>query len=73
MLAVDDTFCCFEVAKVKEKLKYIYTMHGLVTTAYCITRHPEFQSVCLDPWTMQVAYFASRQEHNELDGHERHG
>ena len=31
----------------------------------CITLHPGFQSVCLDVWVLQTAYFSLRQHYGK--------
>lgn len=31
----------------------------------CITLHPGFQSVCLDPWVLETAYYSYRQHYGE--------
>ena len=33
----------------------------------CITNHPEFQTICLDHWVLQTAYYQYRQEHGTAD------
>jgi hypothetical protein len=31
----------------------------------CITNHPGFQKVCLDPYVLKVAYYQYRQQYKE--------
>ncbi len=31
----------------------------------CITLHPGFQNVCLDPWVLETAYYSFRQHYGE--------
>ena len=31
----------------------------------CITLHPGFQTVCLDPWVLQTAYYSYGQHYGE--------
>lgn len=41
-------------------------------TALCITQHEGFESVCLNPHVLRVAYFAFRQEHGDWQHIEQH-
>ncbi|XP_062580834.1 uncharacterized protein LOC134242727 [Saccostrea cucullata] len=56
----DNRFCCQECDKTKAKIN-----EGNELTKkdfICITSHPGFQSVCLDPWVLETAYYAYRQD-----------
>lgn len=33
----------------------------------CITAHPGFNSICLDVWVLQTAYYTYRQQHGSLN------
>lgn len=33
----------------------------------CITTHPGFHSVCLDPWSLQTAYLHYRQQYGQME------
>ena len=64
--------CCQEVDIVEAKLTYIEPISGTHKTLTCITLHPGFKSVCLDVWTLQVAYLAYRQEHGHYEEERTH-
>ena len=49
--------CCSEISQVVEKK----SSEGVE----CITQHPGFQSVCLNPWVLQTAYYSYRQQYGE--------
>ncbi|XP_078698376.1 uncharacterized protein LOC144925944 [Branchiostoma floridae x Branchiostoma belcheri] len=49
--------CCHEMSPIDAK-RY----EGVHPAPRCITLHPGFQSVCLDPWELQCAYYHYRQE-----------
>ena len=53
MLSVDESVCCQEIREVSDK-KGDYP---------CIIGHPGFQTVCLDPYVLQTAYFAYKQHY----------
>ncbi len=55
MPTVEESICCEEIEKVKEKME--------LETVCCITSHPGFQSVCLDVWVLQTAYYSLRQHY----------
>ncbi len=50
--------CCKEIASVVGKLDVLED-----PTVTCITNHPGFETVCLDVWVLQTAYYQFRQEH----------
>ena len=65
MLTVDESVCCHEVYQVNEQLKFHDIFTGEEIEAACITAHPGFQSVCLNPWTLKVACYAYKQEYKK--------
>ena len=30
----------------------------------CITQHPGFEGVCLNPWVLETAYYSYRQQYS---------
>ena len=50
--------CCKEISRTVAKME-----EANDPTVTCITRHPGFESVCLNVWVLQAAYFQYRQEH----------
>ncbi|CAK8696781.1 unnamed protein product [Clavelina lepadiformis] len=61
--------CCDDIPEVKAKL------YMADSTLNCITEHPGFASVCLNPWVLQVAYYHHKQESNEaivMEVHEKY-
>lgn len=61
METVPECVCCKELERVA-------TLMEEEDVQTCITDHPGFQSVCLDPWVLRTAYYAYRQQHGELQG-----
>ncbi len=59
MLTVAESICCREI----EQVKCTMELEGLGT---CITDHPGFRSVCLDIWTLRIAYLAYKQQYGDL-------
>ena len=47
--------CCSEITQVMAKRSS--------AGVGCIILHPGFQSVCLDPWVLQTAYYSYRQHY----------
>jgi hypothetical protein len=33
----------------------------------CITQHPGFRVICLEPWVLRVAYLEYKQHHGHLE------
>ena len=58
---VEECVCCVELIKVVKR------MEECPTAIACITQHPGFRSVCLDVWSLQVAYLAYADEHGHMD------
>lgn len=50
--------CCWEIQRVCDVRE---EHEGL----QCITNHPGFQTVCLDPYVLQVTYYQYRQQYEE--------
>ncbi|XP_071831904.1 uncharacterized protein [Apostichopus japonicus] len=46
--------CCREIEKVRNVMD---------EGATCITLHPGFEAVCLNPWVQQTAYYVYRQQY----------
>ena len=57
----DECICCCEIDKIKEKIQ-----EG-ESTVSCITKHEEFEAVCLNVWVLQAAYFEYRQCYGESE------
>uniref|UniRef100_T1ILK0 Uncharacterized protein n=1 Tax=Strigamia maritima TaxID=126957 RepID=T1ILK0_STRMM len=49
--------CCLEISKLEDKCKE--------ENISCITNHPGFEGVCLNPWVLQTAYRGYRQQYGE--------
>ena len=42
-------------------------------TIRCITEHPGFEGVCLNPWVLETAYYQYRQDYKtDAEHHEAH-
>ena len=50
--------CCTEVPEMVRKLD-----ESNVGTASCFTEHPWFEATCLNPGTLQTAYYGYRQQY----------
>jgi len=55
----EECICCQEYAQVEAKMEE-EELTG------CITTHPGFQSVCLDRWVLQTAYYQYRQDYGHM-------
>lgn len=53
MPTVRESVCCKEIQRVVEKMD-AYTAEGELG---CITSHPGFERVCLDPWVLEIASY----------------
>lgn len=58
MKTIEESICCKEVENVVQKMEE-------VDDCSCITLHPGFQSVCLDVWVLQTAYYSLRQHYGK--------
>jgi hypothetical protein len=38
----------------------------------CLTLHPGFEAVALNPWSLQTAYNGYRQQYGEMEHHSLH-
>jgi hypothetical protein len=65
MLTPENRFCCQERDKVRDKIEEGVEQMGEANT--CITRHPGFQAVCLDPWVLETAFYSHRQEWGPME------
>ncbi len=54
----DECLCCREIEKIVDKVDDLGD-----SNVVCITDHPGFSSVCLNPWVLQAAYYQYRQQH----------
>lgn len=54
-----DCVCCREYPEVDAKVADWNEESGEEVT--CITKHPGFETVCLDRWTLETAYYTYRQ------------
>ena len=59
MTTAIESLCCKEIAQTSNML----TADGV--NVGCITLHPGFAGVCLNPWVLQTAYFDYRQQYGE--------
>ena len=50
MLTARESICCREVQECSYKLEEL----DLDASVVCITQHPGFNSVCLDPWVLET-------------------
>ena len=58
--SIDECVCCNEISQIAAKKG----------EHLCIIGHPGFQTVCLDVWVLQTAYFSYRQQHGDhIDQH----
>ena len=53
-----ECICCKEIDSIVSKIE-----EANDPSVVCITKHPGFESVCLNEWVLQAAYFQFRQEH----------
>ncbi|XP_014663256.1 PREDICTED: adipocyte plasma membrane-associated protein-like isoform X1 [Priapulus caudatus] len=65
MTTARECVCCAEIPEVVAKIG-----EAQMTNVKCITDHPGMQAVCLDPWSVQVAWFAYHQQYrgNAFEG-----
>ncbi|XP_060576054.1 P2X purinoceptor 7-like [Ruditapes philippinarum] len=60
-----ESICCNEIDSVKLKIEQY--KEETATELSCITRHPGFQSVCLDRYVLETAYYQYRQLYGEVE------
>ena len=60
MLTARESICCREVQECSYKLEEL----DLDASVVCITQHPGFNSVCLDPWVLETVTNAVCQSYN---------
>ena len=65
MLTVEESICCGEVDRVMNKMEE-EELEG------CITTHPGFQTVCLDRFVLQTAYFQYREQYGNMAQNQVH-
>ena len=56
---VHESVCCAEIGQVWQKVEDKRPEIQMK----CITKHPGFQSTCLDVWVLETAYYAFSQQH----------
>ena len=56
--------CCCEIDAVVSRLQEL-PIEG--TNASCITDHEGFDSVCLNVWVLQTAYFNYREKYGDAE------
>ena len=56
--------CCCEIDQVNEKKQETWSGSEVA----CIVDHESFESVCLNVWVLQAAYFAYRYHYGEVGG-----
>ena len=61
-----ECMCCKECRKTPVKLEENISLLRNPTQFKCITDHPGFQSVCLNPWVLQVAWLAYKQTYEDV-------
>ena len=59
MLTARESICCREIQECSYKLDEL----DLDASVVCITQHPGFNSVCLDPWVLETVTNAVRQSY----------
>lgn len=60
METAEESICCKEIEAISQKMA-----DGVDVDCTCITMHPGFQSVCLDVWVLQTAYYSLRQHYGK--------
>ena len=63
MPTATECLCCCEIDEVNQRKKESFDG----SEPKCITEHESFESVCLDIWVLQTAYFAYRHHYGDLD------
>ena len=64
-----ECLCCKECLRTAEKLNDNINLFGKNEVFPCITEHQGFQSICLDPFVLQVAWLSYKQHYeNVYDG-----
>ena len=58
MPTTHESVCCTEIGQLWQKVEE----QGPKTQISCITEHPRFQSIYLDFWVLETAYYAYRQQ-----------
>ncbi|XP_060589285.1 uncharacterized protein LOC132744554 [Ruditapes philippinarum] len=60
-----ESICCNEIDSVKLKIEQY--KEEMATDLSCITRYPGFQSVCLDRYVLETAYYQYRQQYVKVE------
>ncbi|XP_068736723.1 P2X purinoceptor 7-like [Montipora capricornis] len=68
---VEECICCSEIDCIVAKNNEAVEHEGLTEPLVCITQHPGFNSVCLNHWVLQTAWYQYKQQyHNSYEGPE---
>lgn len=62
MTVEEECKCCQEFPIIRDKLDALPGPH-----LECITQHPGFNTVCLDVWVLQTAYYEYRERYGNMD------
>ena len=61
-----ESICCCEVPQVWQKVDQWVSQSRQAID--CITDHPGFEAVSLNPWVLETAYMQYKQEYGRVDG-----
>ncbi|XP_041830022.1 uncharacterized protein LOC121632513 [Melanotaenia boesemani] len=64
MSSAEESICCREIPAIWSLVEDLHPQPEGIT---CVGQHPGFSACCLNPWVLQVAYSAFKQEHGPLD------
>ncbi len=59
------SLCCCEVEKVWRKVDKFVNDHRI--SVECITDHPGFEGVCLNPWVLETVYGYYKQDYGGVE------
>ena len=65
MKTSDECVCCHEYDQVVQKCQEVEDL-GLGPMPTCITKHPGFESVCLNVWNLQAVYMEYKQQYGDM-------
>lgn len=62
--------CCQEIPEICHRMEEGITLLKMKNGMECITNHPGFNAVCLDPFSLQVAWLSYKQQYggNQFEG-----
>ena len=58
---VEECICCIELPRI------VLRIEQCPVAIPCIVDHPGFQTICLDVWSLQVAYLAYAGQYGQMD------